>query len=309
MPFNLLAQLWLHEPDLALAARGSSLFGLPPADPGELAFAYADIFLLNVYPYGTVFTDPGGELNGPAAQAMAWRYAHHGYQPPELRAVGAPDHLGLGLGFLGHAANRGMQDAFVEACGALLAWAPLACLAAEREPGAHAFYQGLAARTTDTLLRHAGPFTRAALDWQALDLSDLALGMDPTGVDQDEVRLRELVGFFLTPAHSGVFLSRGHLGGFARALGLRLPFGGRHDVATALFTAAGQSERLEPLLRQLEAEVQAWTAVYRQWATTYPAWTPVAEHWLGRTAGTLRLIATMRRRASAEIQSVSARPG
>ena len=35
---------------------------------------------------------------------------------------------------MGQTANRGMQDAFAEACGELLAWAPLACLAVQREP-------------------------------------------------------------------------------------------------------------------------------------------------------------------------------
>jgi len=309
MPFDLLAQLWLHEPDQAMAVRGSSLFGLAPADPGQLAVAYTDIFLLNVYPYGTIFTDPVGEMNGPAAQAMARLYAQHGYQPPELSAVGAPDHLGLGLGFLGHSTNRGLEDAFAQACGELLAWALLACLAVEREPGAHAFYRGLAAFTADTLLLNAGRFTIDALDWQAQELPGLALAMDQSAVDDDEVRLRDLVRFFLTPARSGIFLSRGRLGGFARELGVALPFGARYDVATALFTAAGQSERLDLLLNQLAAEVQAWAAVYRQWATTYPAWAAVAEHWLNCTAGTLRLVSAMRDRASAEHQSVPAEPG
>lgn len=308
MAFDLLAQLWLHEPDPELAERGSSLFGLASADPGELAVAYADIFLLNVYPYGTVYTDAAGEMNGPAAQAMARRYAQHGYQPPELQAVGAPDHLGLGLGLLGHTATRGLQAAFAEACGELLAWGPLACLAVQREPGAHTFYRSLAALTADTLLLNAGPFTRDALEWQARDLPDPALAMDQSAVEA-EVRLRDVVGFFLTTARSGIFLSRGHLGGLARELGVALPFGARFDVATALFTAAGQSERLDLLLNQLEAEVEAWAAVYRQWATTYPAWATVGEHWLDCTARTLRLVGTMRRWASAEIQSDPARPG
>src|SRR5512143_668400 len=100
MPFELLAQLWLHEPDALTAYRAFAVLGLPPCDLAELAPAYADVFLLNVQPYSTVFTDPSGEMNGPAAQRLARRYAERGYQPAELKSVGAPDHLGLGLGFL-----------------------------------------------------------------------------------------------------------------------------------------------------------------------------------------------------------------
>ncbi|MEK6575147.1 MAG: molecular chaperone TorD family protein [Chloroflexota bacterium] len=111
MPFSLLSHLWLHEPDADAIARAVTELGLPPAEPAELASAYADVFLLNVYPYSTAFTVPSGELNGPGAQRMAALYEAQGYCPSELNSVGAPDHLGLCLRFLAHLSDtKCLQD-------------------------------------------------------------------------------------------------------------------------------------------------------------------------------------------------------
>src|SRR3990172_12671037 len=97
-----LSSLWLHEPDSVTVARAENELGLPTATPDELAAAYADLFLLNVYPYGTAYTDPDGELNAPSAHKLATLYETQGYCPPELNEVAAPDHLGLCLGFIHH---------------------------------------------------------------------------------------------------------------------------------------------------------------------------------------------------------------
>ncbi len=105
MKFDLLSSLWLHEPDSAAIARAASELGLPTAEPGELALAYADLFLLNVYPYGTAYTDPDGELNAPEAHELATLFEAYGYCPSELNEVAAPDHLGLCLGFLSHVSS------------------------------------------------------------------------------------------------------------------------------------------------------------------------------------------------------------
>jgi TorA maturation chaperone TorD len=295
MPFDLLAQLWLREPDAALAVRGMALLGLSPSTPAELAPAYAEVLLLNIPPYGTVFTDTGAALNAPAAQAMAALFARHGYSPPEVLSVGAPDHLGLGLGFLGHAAARGDEAGFARACAQLLPWAPAVCLAVEREPGAHAFYRALARYTRETLLQNAGHLEGAAPNWPAPEVPQVGSETAGAGGEAPEVRLHDLLRYFLTPARSGVYLSRGWLGSAAHGLGLGLPFGARFDVAQQLFAAAGQSGRFPELLRVLREEVAAWAGDFSRWTAAYPAWSPIAEYWLAATSATLHLIDAMGR--------------
>jgi hypothetical protein len=103
-----------------------------------------------------------------------------------------------------------------------------------------------------------------------------------------------VLGFFLAPAHCGMFLSRGRLGEMAQGLGLRLPFGSRHAVAEALFTAAGESERVPALLDLLGAQLGAWDDAYRRWADYHPAWRPAGAAWLARTTTGLLQLAALR---------------
>jgi TorA maturation chaperone TorD len=292
MAFGLLSTLWLHEPDAPALDRARELLYLPTAySAPELAQAYAELFLLNVYPYGTVFSQPSAELNGPGAEHAARFYAAHNYAPPELHAVGAPDHLGLGLGLLGHLAQRGPAQAFDQACAWLLAWAPVICLAVEREPGAHPFYRALAAFTAEALLNQADRLAAAGTTLTASavgpDLGDteLELPLAPTNhaTDEEEVRLRDVLAFFLAPARCGVFLSRGRLGRLGRDLGLSLPFAAREVVAEALFSAAGQAEQVAALLGALSTEVAAWAEAYAGWRAAHSGWAPFSAVWLSHT--------------------------
>ena len=90
----LLSNLWLHEPDESMLALAREGFALPAvASTAELAMAYTDLFLLNVYPYGTAYTDAWGELNTPEARSIRAKFEAHGYRPKELLETGAPDHL------------------------------------------------------------------------------------------------------------------------------------------------------------------------------------------------------------------------
>jgi len=306
----LLSHLWLHEPDAETIARAVVELGLPLADPAttlraspaDLASAYTDVFLLNVYPYGTAFTDPSGELNGPEAQRVAALYEVHGYRPPELKSVGAPDHLGLCLGFLA-AGQDGLLPRIAD-------WAPACCLAVEREPSAHSFYRALASTTRQHLFvmlseaKPPGAETPSASSGQALRFAqgdgDNLQSEIYNLQSEDEVRLRHIVRFFLTPAQCGVFLSRSRLGQMAKDLGGRLPFGSRFEVAEMLFTYAGGGvEQLGQLLNALETEVAAWATAYRDWAEKHPAWRPIAEMWLARTAEAARQLNAMRRMAAA----------
>jgi TorA maturation chaperone TorD len=236
--------------------------------PG-LAPAFTHLFLLNVFPYGDVFTSPAAELNGPSADLAAQAYRAHAFAPPELNDVAAPDHLGLQLAFLDHLAARDDPPALASALAALLAWAPAACLAVQREPEVHPFYAELAQATQRALFAQA-----AGRDLPPLGLAPPAPGPlpDPEG----EVRLRDLAAFFLAPARCGLWLSRGRLGRIASGLGLALPFGPRAEVAAALFAAAGSAGQFDALLDALSAELSHWN---RECAAWPPA---LAAPWLSR---------------------------
>jgi len=263
--FGLLSRLWLREPDASMAA------------------AYADLFLLNVYPYGTAFTDPSGELNGPSALEVARRYGERGFRPPELSEVGAPDHVGLCLGFLEHLERRGEKD--VQFSSDLLEWVPVCCLAVEREPSAHPFYKAMAELTRQRLM--------AGIP-DSIPVPARGEGVGAMGEEEEEVGLSHVLRYLLAPARSGFFLSRAKLGQLARSAGMRLPFGSRFDVARALFQAAGESGKVGTVLDLVEAELVEWEGAYRAWSEEHPRWAPSAALWLGRTGETRRRLVEMR---------------
>ena len=277
---GLLSRLWLREPDARALDDCREAPSLAPhaGDPAALAAAYADLFLLNVYPYGTAFTDPSGELGGPSAAWVAQRYEPAGYRPPELLEVGAPDHVGLCLGFLDHLSTRGRRD--VEFSAFVLEWVPIACLAVEREPSGHQFYRAVATATRERLME---------------GVSDLDFAPQSANPDEEEeIGLWEVVHFLLAPARSGIFLSRAKLGHLAKAAGMRLPFGSRFDVAHLLFQTAGESGKVGVILDRLEEELTAWETEYRAWAAEHPRWTAASVPWLERTAETRRRLGQMR---------------
>jgi hypothetical protein len=164
----------------------------------------------------------------------------------------------------------------------LIEWAPICCLAIEREPTAHHFHRALAVRTREYLLKEA----RESLISNRLSPITMY-------APDDEIRLRDLVRFFLAPARCGMFLSRSALGQMAKAIGWRLPFGSRFDVAQQLFEMAGENDRVTELIRQLETEANQWAAAYRQWSDQYPAWQSIADRWLARTEQSQRTVSLM----------------
>ena len=293
-PLGLLSHLWLREPDSAALddCRKLPSVGLHAGEPAAMAAAYADLFLLNVYPYGTAFSDPSGELGGPSAEWAARRYEERGFRPPELCEVGAPDHVGLCLGFLDHLASRGETD--VEFSSFVLEWVPIACLAVERELSVHPFYRAVAAATRDrvlddALLCHSEERASPCHSEERSDARD-----DTTVADEEEISLSNVLRFLLAPARSGLFLSRAKLGQLARSAGMRLPFGSRFDVAHLLFQTAGESGKVGALLELLLEEVGAWETAYRASAEAHPRWAPAAARWLARTGETRRRLGEMR---------------
>lgn len=278
---RLLARLWLHEPDAEDVRRAVAELGLPVAPAADLAPAYAEVFLLNVPPYGTVFTGDHGELNGPEAEWVGRLFDAHGYRPEELNEVAAPDHLGLALGFLAEA-----EPAPAAGCRRWLQrWAPVACLAVTREPAAPAFYRELAAATLEALFARPEP--------------PEAAGHPPLRFEaDDEVSLGAIVQYFLTPARCGLYLSRARLGALARALGLGLPFGSRFDVARQLFSACGEAGALRGLLGHLRDETAVWSRDYQACAQRFPIWQTAAAGWQARLADAARLLDEMERLAA-----------
>jgi TorA maturation chaperone TorD len=279
---SLLSKLWLSEPDGSLL-RDAIDAGFPQASIEDLALAYADLFLLNVYPYGSVYLDSSGELNGAPAAWAERLYASAAYSPPDLQRAAGADHAGLCLGFLAHASEKGVADSEMRRM--LGAWIPVCTLAVEREPGAHEFYRFLARATRERLLSEPAP-QEPQEDFLAEP------GLSP-GAD-GEIRLTDVLRFLLTPARCGFFLSRGRIGQLARGAGLRIPFGSRFDVARSVFEQAGEEATVDALIALLGREREEWERSFEELSSRHPGWAPQGLSWKARLEGTREALAAMR---------------
>ena len=280
---SLLSRLWLSEPDAELL-RDAIDAGFPQSSVEDLALAYADLFLLNVYPYGSVYLDPSGELNGAPAAWAERLYASAAYSPPDLLRAAGADHAGLCLGFLAHASEKGVGGDS-EMRPMLQAWIPVCTLAVEREPGAHEFYRFLARATREQLLCEAVP--------QEMQEDFLAEpGLSPSA--EGEIRLSDVLRFLLTPARCGFFLSRGRIGQLALGAGLRIPFGSRFDVARSLFEQAGDEAAVDALIALLGRERDEWERSFEELSSRHPGWAHQGLTWKARLQRTREALATMR---------------
>ena len=279
---SLLSRLWLSEPDAELL-RDAVDAGFPQASIEDLALAYADLFLLNVYPYGSVYLDSSGELNGAPAAWAEQQYAAAGYSSPDLSRAGGADHVGLCFGFLAHCSEKGVDDSEMRRI--MCAWIPVCALAVEREPGAHEFYCFLARATRELLLAEPEP-------QEPPDDFLVEPGLSPGA--EGEIRLSDVLRFLLTPARCGFFLSRGRLGQLARGAGLRIPFGSRFDVARSVFEQAGEEATVDGLIALLSRERDEWEHSFEELSRRHPAWAPHGRAWKARLEGTREALAAMR---------------
>jgi TorA maturation chaperone TorD len=73
---------------------------------GALRVEYARTFLMNVYPYESVYLDDSGMMNAPRSASVLEHYRDHSFDPQSARRAGAPDHLGLELEFMSTLVER-----------------------------------------------------------------------------------------------------------------------------------------------------------------------------------------------------------
>ncbi len=292
LPLDLAARLWLAEPDQAALDQARPWGLTSDASPEELAGGYTALFVLNVYPYGSVFTDPAAELNGNDSLIWARRFEETAFRPDELVSVGAPDHLGLCLKYLHHCETRGVFDA--PALSRTLSWGPVCTLAAERDPLADEFYRQLARATREALLeRCAGSAAESTESTESAAPEEGNGDLEGTG-DNGELRLSDVLSFLLAPARCGFFLSRSALARLGRRVALPVPFGGRFETARGLFESAGESGRVEELLDQIAGQIDLWEQSYARTAAAFPAWTSRAEPWRTRLTRCRKALATLR---------------
>ncbi len=243
------AETWQRAADVPVIAQARGELSLD-----ELGAAHYKLFGLEVFPFASVFLEPDALASGARAGAAHELYSGWGYRGATDTAA---DHLGVQLGFLPHlargelAAMRREDQGQVErtrACAAefldghvLSYLLPLvAATRAARVP----VFSDLVDLAAELLADH-----RRAID-APMAAPELPEWESP--VADDSAGLRDVAGFFLAPARSGVWLARGDVTRLGRELEVPRGFGSRVQTLTNLLRNAGEYEQAAIVLQRLD---------------------------------------------------------
>jgi hypothetical protein len=238
------------QPSHRVVSEALDLGALPQAS------VYTQVLGLSVLPYAAMYLGPEGMLGGEAADRVAGFWRAVGQVPPA-----EPDHLAALLGLYAvladaEAAEEDPARAVLRRRARsallwehLLSWVPV--FARAIESAGSSFYADWAALLVEALVAEAAELTPAdALPRHLIDAPGLP----------DEVEgARDLAQSLLTPARSGLVLTRRDLARGARECGLGLRVGERAYVLAAML-----EQDAPATLDWVATEADRWAAHHRQ---------------------------------------------
>lgn len=265
----------------------------------EAAAQYHHLFHYHLFAYESIFLDTTGLLGGQVTEAVLHSYQAAGL-PGEANST-SPDQLGHELALLAFlcAAEadawadglpdqvtrmQAQQQTFLAAH--LLRWL-VPCMVAVQQ-AQDPFFVSLAGLTLSLAADHYAvlPFQP---EWTLPDAPDL--------LADEKTSLRDLAGYLMIPAYSGLYVGRETVARLARELHLPRGFGPGRQMLTNLLRAAGQYEGATPLFAALQTLVDEWLAAYAATAAELPSLAPFVAPWQARAAQTRQLLATMQQLA------------
>jgi len=297
--YRLLSELFAAEPDEELLALAATMPALARHATGEAARRYTDVFVINAYPFASVYLEPDGAIDGERAGFIRGVLETLGLEAdPSVTA----DHIAVLLAALAALLEREAADADAlqlerarHAQRALLAehllpWAPHFLDAVERVDGE--LYRAAATLARRLLRKHAGALFAVRANASAPRASggdgDQGRGAHPASTpapDRSRVQadpgadasadakalLMQLVG----PARCGFFLCRADIVGLAAELGLGIRFGGRPFMLESVAQAAAQRGLAGELQAALIRFALERRAVLESWSAALPSLAPL----------------------------------
>lgn len=267
-----------------------------PFDPEEAAADHQHIFGFNVFPYESVFLDPSGQLGGVVTNTTIRDYKQAGFEINT--AAGSADHIGQQLEYLAFLSKaeakareennqkqyelaRERQSAFLDAH--ILCWLPPLVLGIKNQN--NSFFSSLADFTVAVIVNHR-------MSQYGPAVSAFSLPQPPNLVDHDRTGLREIVAYLLTPAHSGIYLSRDDVGRLAKDQSVPRGFGDRRQMMMSLIRSVAAYGDTGQVFSSLQQLAKNWEEGYREMGSSSEPM-PAAAAWMKRAAETAGLIALM----------------
>lgn len=259
-----------------------------PYDSDEAAAVHHDLFQFNIFAYESFFLSDNGLMGGEITAVVAQHYAQRGFLPGA--STTDADHLGCEVSFLAFLADaeadawednlpqeakrmQALQQTFFQTH--LLRWC-IPCLIAIQKQ-ADPFFAQLAALTLSLFLTHYEELGKTAVSPANNFLPTVQISLT-----NDTTDFKAIVRHLITPAFSGIVLSRTNIGQLARHLQLPRGFGNREQMMLNLMRTAVQYENLPQLLQLLRETAVKWQTNYQTLSATYPKATHFIAPWQQR---------------------------
>ena len=117
--------------------------------------------------------------------------------------------------------------------------------------------------------------------------------------------LHELAEFLVTPARSGIFLTRSRIRSLAGEMGLRAGVQNRARMLENLFREAGSDGRVQELLGRIDGVAEENLARYRAWSKACPPSRAAWRDWSKKTRELRRHLKQAQKWARAMKEEVS----
>ncbi|MEK6222019.1 MAG: molecular chaperone TorD family protein [Chloroflexota bacterium] len=252
-------------PELASAVGNADASSLD-----NLSAAHYALFGLEVYPYESILLDPKMNMGDAVTEDVIAFYQEIGYTPPTSES---PDHIGVQLLALASLCRLELQatiigddlqiitaqtnqSTFLELH--LLRWLPALSYSVSLQEVD--FYPIVIELTLALILDHQEALSSVTT---LANKQVFALPQPPNLLEAQDTRLKDIVNYLVTPAMSGVFLSKNDIANLGRAHGLPRGFGSRQQELSNLFHAAIDFDLLPTLLEDINDLVTAWSNYYQ----------------------------------------------
>jgi TorA maturation chaperone TorD len=320
--YDLLAALYLSEPDPALVERLRDLPGFDSVGPApqsdeqmrawleEQAAEYYRLFSMNAYPYGSIYIDRDLLLNTAASETVSAFYEECGFDHAPY-STGAPDHLGVELSLMrdlitaerqaARAGDRARARWALDRQAALLVdhlahWAPVYARDIARVTNSP-LYSLAASLTVELILSDLTWLGESHPRTEDETLPHVTAGAVTQAGEQEDTGINLIVRRLITPADVGILITRADITALARDLDLPVPVGDRFGMMRSLLAAAGQFDSLPTLLGRIEGLLHQAQGELAEIIAAYPAYAPHARTWWSRAEAGIALVEEMRLQA------------
>lgn len=270
-----------------------------PFDPDEAAADYYNIFVFNIYPNASIFLDDSRLLGGPITVAHSALYQANHFAPDS--AVDA-DHLSQSLAFLAHLSKtetdvleKGNAPNFIQfqlynfLQNHFLAWIIPCTIAIQQQN--KPFYTQLGQLTIALTADH---FLDLNSNQPPPQLPPSNTNNYSTNrLNNRSTTLRDIARYLITPALSGIYLSRSAITQLARYLNLPHGFGSREQMLQTLLQTTGQYDVTSDLFTALNDILTTWQQAYKKTGNDFPHIAHHVDPWHGRIHQTRQLLSYM----------------